>query len=204
MNHYQSLSFDDPEDLLNRIMPEVTGILQNPISVSHLDHRAKKLIMEQYQGAYMAMLVKCCSCELTKVSVCVAENEDYDCVIRGEMPTGDIVFKQVQLKHLPSHEVNQDVALQEIISKLAKYNSSSELMVAIWINRDVRFNLTDLDFTGLTFEQLWLFGDSTSGPLEIHGGPLSDWNSGVCWEAIIQNLKPTIRHLRFRPKEATK
>jgi uncharacterized iron-regulated protein len=112
-----SLTYEEPEAMLQRLMPIVVGILQKPETVSHLSAKQKNDSLEEYQAAFLAFMMKHIAGRHAKVTVCVKELDDFDCIIKGEIGD-DIVYKPVQLKQLPNHKVNNAVELQEIIDKI--------------------------------------------------------------------------------------
>jgi hypothetical protein len=198
-----SLTYVEPEELLRSIMPLVVATLQKPETVTHLTPRQKKEYLEKHQAAFLAFMWKHIAAPLAEVTVCVKEAVDFDCVIKGVMASGETVYKPVQLKQLPSHEVNLNADLQTTIDRLKKkYASSTDLVVGIWLNRDINLDFARLDFSGLRIEQLWLFGDSVSGEITLDGGVVADLISRVRWSGVMMGGAPTIRRLRFRPKPA--
>ncbi len=88
------------------------------------------------------------------------EDSDYDYVLTFE-DEGSFHFVPLQMKQLPPNEVNSKVTLQEQVEKLKKYASSSDLIVAIHVNRDVEVELAELVLDGLNIGQLWIFGNCT-------------------------------------------
>jgi hypothetical protein len=198
-----SLTYVEPEQLLRSIMPLVIAILQKPQTVTHLAPRQKKEYLEKHQAAFLTFMWKHIAGPLAKVTVCVKEAVDFDCVIKGVMASGETVYKPVQLKQLPSHEVNPNADLQATIDRLKKqYASSTDLVVGIWLNRDINLDFARLDFSGLRIEQLWFFGDSVSGELALDGGVVADLISGVRWSGVMVGGVPAGRLLRFKPKPA--
>ena len=197
-----ALNYQDPEAMLRRLMPIIVGILQKPETVAHLSGKQKNDFLEEHQAAFLAFMMKHIAGRHARVTVCVEELDDFDCIIKGEIGK-DTVYKPVQLKQLPSHEVNDDVELQEIIDKLKrKYPTSPDLVVAIWINRDIKLDFTLLRFDGLKIEQLWFFGDGVTGEITLDGGIIADLISGVRWSGIMKDGIPTVRPIRFKPKFA--
>lgn len=195
-----SLTYVEPESLLRDIMPLVVAILQKPETVTHLTPRQKKAYLEQHQAAFLTYVWKRIAGPLAEVTVCVMEALDFDCVMKGVMASGETVYKPVQLKQLPSYEVNPKADLQTTIDRLKKqYATSADLVVGIWINRDVKVDFARLDFSGLRIEQLWLFGDSVSGPITLDGGVVADLISGVRWSGVMVGGVPTVRQFRFKP-----
>ncbi|MGV3775035.1 MAG: hypothetical protein ACO1QB_19210, partial [Verrucomicrobiales bacterium] len=80
------------------------------------------------------------------------------------------------------------------------YRTSSDLILAININRDVKIKLSEVDATGLNIEQLWLIGDRTDGALMLHGGNIADWQCGKVFEGVMQNGLPSCMIRVFKSK----
>jgi len=194
------LDFVDPEELLRENMPLVEGILQKPETVQHLSRREKNAILEKHQAGYLPLLMKRNSeRQGVEVKVAFKEAADFDCVLRAVDPAKGTAYKPIQLKHLPSEEVSPDATLQRLIDGFkAKYRDPENLVVAIWINRNIKLIFEELDFTGLTVEQLWFFGDAVSGDLTLDGGQVSDLAVGVRWSSRLRGLELEIRPVRFR------
>lgn len=193
----KSLSYIVPEVLEASVKPAVIAILQNAEHAKHLSGTQKREIIEKYHAAHLALLFKHGAILTSDVTVCVQENEDYDCVLKLIDGAQDEVYKIVQLKQLPnvSHAPN----IQTEIDKLKlKYPTSSDLMVSIWINRNAKIDLRDLDFRGLKIEQLWLVGTTPNGDVTLHGGIISDLISGVCQARIVSDGIPKNERIWFK------
>ena len=195
------LNYVEPADLLREVMPAVVAILQRPETVSHLSDREKGALLQKHQAGFLAMMTKrIAKGTNVEVSVAYAEGADYDCVLRGIAPGMPVAYKPVQLKQLPSHETNAGATLQGLVEGLKrKYPTSTDLIAGIWINRDVNLVFDELDFTGLHIEQLWFFGDATSGEVTLDGGFVSDLINGLRWWSVLDG--PDLRggQVRFRP-----
>jgi len=66
------------------------------------------------------------------------ENSPYDAIVRWQY-TGAVGFTPLQLKELVPEECKTDASLAEILSDLAKYSGDRQLVVAIYLNRRLRF-----------------------------------------------------------------
>jgi hypothetical protein len=78
-------------------------------------------------------------------------------------------------------------------------NYSSDLCVVFWINRNVKIDLSKLDFSGLKIQQLWFMGDTASSEVILHGGNLRDLISGLCWKKTLSDGQIQTRLKRFKP-----
>ncbi|MGB4064421.1 MAG: hypothetical protein WBK19_11415 [Azonexus sp.] len=91
------------------------------------------------------------------VGLAPGEGQDFDVVAAWLTQDGGH-FAPVQLKELPPKDTAPEASLQRIISDLAKYTSSPELVVAIHLNRAFRFDLSTLTIPNLPIAELWAFG----------------------------------------------
>ena len=155
---FEKLDFIDPELLLKRGELTVAAILNRHTSVSYLTGKERKKLLESHHAACFAIMLPSSS---GKISLCMVENTDFDCVLRGIDDDGKVVFRPVQLKQLVSHQYNAHADFQAEIDKLKKY--APGLAVCFWLNRDVKINLSDLRLDGLRIEQLWFIGASPAG-----------------------------------------
>jgi hypothetical protein len=93
----------------------------------------------------------------TMVGLAPGEGQDFDFVAAWWTEDGGH-FAPVQLKELPPKDTAPEASLQSIISDLAKYTSSPELIVAIHLNRAFTFDSTMLTIPTLLVAELWAFG----------------------------------------------
>ena len=197
------LDYIDPRDLLRSIGPTVVGVLQHPDEVRGLTDHQKNDYIQKHQAGFLSLFMKQIAGPNANITLALKEADDYDCVIRAIDAGRETAYKLVQLKQLPNHQVNDDIDLQTIINRLkVKYASSGDLVVAIWINRDIELDFNQLDFIGLRVEQLWLFGDPVTGEVTLDGGFVSDLIAGVRWSCVMRNLQPLVRQVRFTPMRA--
>lgn len=193
------LSYIEPEAVLKAVLPTEKKILQLPESVftRNLTGDQRKCSHEKYHAASLAFLFKHLTGRTVQVAMSLPQYLEYDCVLKSEAENGQIEYKPVQLKQVPDYRPNSQMDLQSEIAKWRKY-FCPELLVSVWINRDMTLDLRCLDFQRLQIEQLWLWGDTQSSDVRIHGGALSDWCQGVCWEGVLTNGMPHLRKVRFR------
>jgi hypothetical protein len=198
---YAALSYVDPLQLLRQIEPTIVGILQKPETVAHLTQREKNKFLEKHQAAFLGIMMQHMAGSHATVTLAVGEFQDGDCVIRGETTEGAIVHRVVQLKQLPPHQKNQKIDVQHILDGLRKYSASPDLIVAIWLNRDVKFFIENLNFDKVPVQQLWFFGDAVNSDLTLEGGTVRDLREGVAWFGRLRNLQADIRPMRFKTKQ---
>lgn len=85
------------------------------------------------------------------------ESKDYD-YVGAYVHAGKLSYVPIQMKEFVPVGINPKTQLQTEIDKLRKYQDSSDLVVAMHINRKCFFRLSELDFTGLPIKELWFFG----------------------------------------------
>ena len=185
----------DPKALLDEILPTIEQILKQTSQAKLLTDQQRNKYLEKFQAAFLAFMLKQASRNRAEITVCVKESVDFDCVLKAIELDGKIVFRPVQLKELPSH--HQFTKIQEEIDKLEKYTPG--LAVAFWINRDIKFDLSELRFYRLKIQQLWFFGDSPTGEVTLHGGNIHQLISGYCIVGIMKDGKLRIRPKKFKP-----
>jgi len=183
-------------------MPTVVKILQKHESVKHLTGQKRTEYLEKHHAACLAIMIGQMIGPCGEVTVCVREDEDFDCVLRSIEDGGKTVYRPFQLKQLPSHKFNQYAQIQVEIDKLKKYGTN--LAVSFWINRDLTIEFQKLKFTELNIQQLWFLGGSSVGETLLHGGTIAQLKSGVCWEGILKGRKSEIRRRSFTPCQESK
>jgi hypothetical protein len=82
-------------------------------------------------------------------------NLDYDAVIRWQQ-ADERYFTPLQLKEFVPRDVNDTATLDEIFEGLTRYRDSSDVTVAIFLNR--RFTLEQISWPRLSLGGLYLFG----------------------------------------------
>jgi hypothetical protein len=114
-----ALTYVQPETVLHSIMPTVEGILQKPETVAHLSGGEANQYVQYYQAAFLAFMMKHMMGHFATISLSLEEFDDFDCVIRAVLAE-QTLYRPVQLKHLPSHQVNPDVDVQTILDKIKR------------------------------------------------------------------------------------
>jgi hypothetical protein len=82
-------------------------------------------------------------------------NADYDAVIRWQR-ADERRFTPLQLKEFVPDGVNDRATLDEIFEGLTRYRDSTDVTVAVFLNR--RFRLEEISWPHLNFGGLYLFG----------------------------------------------
>lgn len=115
----------------------------------------------------------------TTVRLAPEEKQDYDFVAAWSAHD-QACFAPVQLKELPPEATAPAATLQDIISGLRQY-SSSELVVAIHLNRAISFDPYALAIPSLQIAELWAFGATSP-----------DQNAWALWGDILRS--PTVSY----------
>lgn len=166
-----------------------------------LTGQQRKRYLEKHHAACLAIMIGHMANSCAKITVCtegINENADFDCVIKAvEHEGGIVVYKPVELKLLPSHQVRTSIEIQAEIDKLKKYGPDA--MVSYWINRDTKIEFHKLRFDKLKIQQLWFIGGSPLGETLLHGGIIRDLISGKLQAGIIKDGKTKISWSQFKP-----
>jgi hypothetical protein len=104
-----------------------------------------------------------------EVRFAVCEDEDYD--FAATFLIDDTRhYSLVQLKELVPRSLNPSLSIDAIVASLMKYNGSKELVVAIYMNRDGRFDPTEVAVpVELSIGQLWMYSDIGNGEWALWG-----------------------------------
>lgn len=93
----------------------------------------------------------------TEVRIAKGEAQDYDVVAAWE--DGDVrKFAPIQIKEVVPSYLNPNTDLETVISSLAKYVDSSDLTVAVHLNKQVTFVPASITIPKLPVRSLWVFG----------------------------------------------
>lgn len=173
LREWQRLDFYDPKPQLIELRRlETSGMLDGlPAHVKHLRTRGLKPYLERRQCALFAFLMG--KKMGTPVAVAYSEQSDYDAVMKWRL--GDQVrFAPVQMKELPPDRGAETRDLQHQIDRLkVRYPRSSDLTVAIHLNRNMRVLVSELDLSGLNLAALWFFGGDGANRWWLTGDLLS-------------------------------
>jgi hypothetical protein len=93
----------------------------------------------------------------TAVRIAKGEAQDYDAVATWE--EGDLrKFAPIQIKEVVPSYLNPNADLLGVIASLTKYVDSSDLTVAIHLNKRVTFVPAEISIPKLPVRSLWVFG----------------------------------------------
>lgn len=119
--------------------------------------RTRKLAPEREAwdaGVFCYLLRERTDCEIYFAPV---EDADYDAVFKWQ-EDGIQNFAPVQMKEVVPKELNQTQKVQDVLDSLIKYGTSSDLVVAIKLNRDERIEADKVITDDLPVAEVWFFG----------------------------------------------
>lgn len=153
---FNRLSYRDPRAILvdlRRLELQIASVEIDP-RVRHLRTNDLRNVRELRSACLFCYGMS----ELTGQKYAVAHSEaaDYD-VVATWIKDGTQSFAPIQLKELPPTVINPTASLQEIIDGLAKYPGSTDLTVAVHVNRATRFLPSELTIPPLRLAALWVF-----------------------------------------------
>ena len=160
---WEKLKYLDPEPLLIGLKEfyDLNPMQMLPSVVSNLRRRDVRHIGEARRCALFCYGVG--KALGVKVLFADHESEDYDYV--GLYRTGKIFnFVPIQMKEFVPTSVNPTTQLQAELDKLSKYKDSSNLIVAVHVNRTGLLNLSHLHISHLKIKELWFFGAKANSP----------------------------------------
>ena len=148
--------FRDPERFLialRKIEPDIAGSTTDS-RIKHLRTNGLKEWREAREAALfcygMAQRIG------QTIYLCSGESQDYDFV--ASWAVGDEQhFAPVQLKEVVPVSLNANTSLESVIQSLTKYVDSTDLTVAIHLNRQVNFDPKTLVVPPLRIAALWIF-----------------------------------------------
>jgi hypothetical protein len=175
LRKFWQYDYKDPASWLRQLRQMETHIARSglPYKIRSLrTHRLRKW-QESRQAALFSYGIRerCSDCH---VDFALVEDADYDAVVRCHS-RDEVVFTPVQLKELPPRSVGRDSAsLEYIFEKLRRYTDSSNLIVAIHLNRRFKGPIDNLPL--LPIGGLYFFGaaDPRQRTWQLTGDVLSD------------------------------
>lgn len=93
----------------------------------------------------------------TEVLFTRVEAQDYDFVARWEIGGAGVRYAPTQLKEVVPAYLNPQASVEAVIASLSKYADSSDLSIAIHLNKDCDFNPRSLRIPTLSLASLWIF-----------------------------------------------
>ena len=157
----QRSEFRDPKPFLIALAE-----LEPRVAASNLDLKVKQLrtnsLREWREARQAAIFCYGMSQVMDRpIYFCREESQDYDFVASYVVDEKPYLFP-VQLKEVVPDTLNATSSVQKIIESLTKYVDSKVLTVAIYLNRQVRFDPKDIILPPLRIGALWVFGAITA------------------------------------------
>ncbi|MES2324099.1 MAG: hypothetical protein V4633_17715 [Pseudomonadota bacterium] len=154
-----SLEYHDPVHIL-RGLREIAidiGRTSTPEAIRNLRTNSLKPYREGRQAALFCYGL---SQRLgTRVRFALQGRQDHETDAIGFYAIdGKAFFLPIQIKELPPAGINPLIALQDVLSKVGThYAGTTDMIVAIHVNRDVRIVISELKIPE-NIAELWLFG----------------------------------------------
>ena len=84
------------------------------------------------------------------------EKSDFDFI--AKYIEGDCIkYVPVQLKELVPSHLNKKQSLEDIFKKLKAYSSSNDLVIEIYISRNIKLNVKKIKLKNSNFREIYLF-----------------------------------------------
>jgi hypothetical protein len=156
----QKVEFCDPKPFLINLKN-----LEPHVAASDIDPRVKQLRtngLKEWRETREAALFCYGMGQRIGQTVYLArgESQDYD-FIASWVVGNEQHLAPVQLKEVVPEGLNPNASLQQTINSLAKYADSSDLTVAIHLNRIERFDPSSVNVPSLGIAALWIFASIT-------------------------------------------
>lgn len=154
---FRAMQYGDPRGFLLKL-----GELEPKIAASNLHVNVRTLrtnALKPWRESREAALFCHFLSERIGSSVLFARGEaqDYDFVATWEDDTIR-KYAPIQLKEVVPAHLNPDAEIAGVIASLAKYTDSSELTVAIHLNKPSEFDPMHMKVPKLPLASLWVFG----------------------------------------------
>jgi hypothetical protein len=173
---WATLEYRSARDYLVNIVP-----LRAALAISNTDERIANLRTnslktgrELWQACLFAHGIGS-SVLGTEVYLAPVEDQDFDCIAQY-IVGGTRHYTPIQIKELVPAELNPYASLKAELGKLGKYADSQDLVVAVYLNREFRFELEAVAIPQTNVAELWLFGAVSPGASQfmLWGNMLKD------------------------------
>ena len=155
---FAHLKYRDPRAMLIELrrIESTVATSDAPFNVKNLRTRELRPLRELREACIFCYGMTACTGQ--EFGVAHAEAQDYDAV--ATWVVDDLrSFAPIQIKEVVPHEVNPMASIQTVVAGLQKYVNSSDLTVAIHLNKTVKgFNPTEIIVPPLKIASLWMFG----------------------------------------------
>jgi hypothetical protein len=157
LREWERLRYEDPERILVglRRLAADHHLGDLPYKVASLRSRELREYGENRQCALFCQGLR--QAKGIKMEYAQLERADYDFVGRFEKD-GFLNYFPIQMKEVVPEGLNSESSLQVELDKLTKYADSTELVIAVHINRVTTVHLSKLVIPTANIGALWLFG----------------------------------------------
>ncbi|MFO1396504.1 MAG: hypothetical protein U1F48_05515 [Burkholderiales bacterium] len=158
LNGVRRLEYGDPRGFLARLR-KIEPLISNSALPEAVRTLRTNSLREWKEAREAALFCVGMSERMgTPIRFAKSENHDYDFVATW-LNENTRHFAPVQLKEVVPSKINAKATLQALIEQLGeKYVDSPDLTVAIYLNRDVAFDVATLEVPPLRLAALWVFG----------------------------------------------
>lgn len=156
------LAFQDPKPFLLNLRK-----LEQKLASSKAPNKLKSLrtnSLKEWRELREAALFCYFMSERIGVPIFLAKNEsqDYD-FLASWIIDEETFYAPVQLKEVVPTSLNISASIENTISKIAtKYVDSPELIIAIHLNQQCKFDPNDIKIPKLNLAELWIFGATSN------------------------------------------
>lgn len=169
LNHLSKLKYKDPRQWLIKLSDierNYSPLIPDP-KLRALRTQKMKWVRESREAALFCYgMSKVIGHE---ISFALKEESDFDCVARwveGEIEN----YTLIQLKELVPEKYNSEANINQLIKDTTiKYQSSKELHVAIFVNRNLRIEFEKLEIPPTTLGGIWLYGNVGNDEWFVYG-----------------------------------
>ena len=131
---YSALEYGDPTGFLHKL-----DELEPRVASSNMDRKVRTLrtnSLKPWRELREAALFSHFMSERIGVPILIAKGEDQDYDFVATWQSGDTrTFSPVQIKEIVPEDLNPSADLEKVITSLSKYASSTDLTIAIPLNR---------------------------------------------------------------------
>ena len=157
LREWKKLKYHDPEIVLSEFRKIEENYFQIPLPQNVRNLRTHNLKNDR-EGREAALFCIGLSKYMgRKVIFSPTESSDYDFVVCW-VEEDTMNYTGVQLKELVPEHLNPAAELNDLISGLERYKDSSNLIVAIHLNRRIQLDINTLTIPKLNLAGLFLFG----------------------------------------------
>lgn len=161
IKQWEKLAWKDPSSLAGKSIAALRSVANTntPDEVKALRGSTQKWSREMVDAAVFSHGVSQ-ALSLPSLEMTMLEESDYDFVVRW-VGKNEVCYAPVQLKDLPPVEYagSNPRSLNESLQGLAKYATSSDLIVAYKLSRIDPAELREIKVPKLNIASLWLFAE---------------------------------------------